>query len=54
MKDSKTKNMYLNKVEAEKMGLKYYLGHTGHLNHNSSEKMFLTKSSIRLNKLADL
>ena len=54
MRDTKNQNMFLNKVESEKMGLKYYLGHTGNLKHNPSEKMYLTKSSIRLNKLADL
>lgn len=36
------------------MGLKYHLGHTGYLSKNASEKLFLTKSSISLNKLADL
>ncbi len=36
------------------MGLKYHLGHTGYLQRNPSEKIFLTKSSISLNKLADL
>lgn len=47
------------------MGLKYHLGHTayvwrvqnvfagGNLEENQ-KKMFLTKSSIRMNKLADL
>ena len=36
------------------MGLKYHLGHTGYLQRNPSDKIFLTKSSISLNKLADL
>lgn len=36
------------------MGLKYHLGHTGYLQRNQSEKLFLTKSSIQLNKLADM
>lgn len=36
------------------MGLKYHLGHTGYLQRNPTEKIFLTKSSISLNKLADL
>lgn len=54
MRDSRTKNLFLNKVESEKMGLKYYLGHTGYVTSNNGDKMYLTKSSIRLNKLADL
>jgi hypothetical protein len=36
------------------MGLKYHLGHTGYLPTGGTDKMYLTKSSIRLNKLADL
>ena len=36
------------------MGLKYHLGHTGYLQRNQSDKLLLTKSSIQLNKLADL
>ena len=36
------------------MGLKYHLGHTGYLHRAPSEKIFLTKSSIALNKLADM
>lgn len=36
------------------MGLKYHLGHTGYLQRNPSERIFLTKSSISLNKLADM
>jgi hypothetical protein len=46
--------LFLTKNEAENMGLKYHLGHTGYLQRNNSEKIFLTKSSIQLNKLADL
>ena len=47
------------------MGLKYHLGHTAYVRRvqnvfaggnpeNESKKMFLTKSSIRMNWLADL
>ena len=54
MKDIKTKKVFLTKKESEVMGLKYHLGHTGYLQRNPNEKIFLTKSSISLNKLADL
>lgn len=54
MKDIKTEKIFLTKKESEVMGLKYHLGHTGYLQKNQSEKIFLTKSSISLNKLADL
>ena len=54
MRDIKTNKVFLNKKEAEIMGLKYHLGHTGYLQRNPSDKIFLTKSSISLNKLADL
>eukprot|EP00347_Sterkiella_histriomuscorum_P001410 403372141 len=54
MKDIKTNKIFLTKKESEVMGLKYHLGHTGYLQKNPSEKIFLTKSSISLNKLADL
>ena len=36
------------------MGLKYHLGHTGYLAASKSEKLFLTKSSISLTRLADM
>ncbi len=54
MKDIKTEKVFLNKKESEIMGLKYHLGHTGYLQRNPSERIFLTKSSISLNKLADM
>ncbi|CDW82866.1 UNKNOWN [Stylonychia lemnae] len=54
MKDIKTDKIFLTKKESEMMGIKYHLGHTGYLQKNQSEKIFLTKSSISLNKLADL
>ena len=54
LKDLKTDKVFLSKKEAEVMGLKYHLGHTGYLQRNPSERIFLTKSSISLNKLADM
>lgn len=54
MKDLKSDKKFLTKKESEIMGLKYHLGHTGYLQRNPSETIFLTKSSIALNKLADL
>ena len=54
LKNIKTNKVFLTNKEAENMGLKYHLGHTGNLQRNQSEKLFLTKSSIQLNKLADL
>ena len=54
MRDIKTNKVFLIKKEAEIMGLKYHLGHTGYLQRNPSDKIFLTKSSISLNKQADL
>ena len=53
-KEIKSNKVFLTKKESENMGLKYHLGHTGYLQRNPSEKIFLTKSSISLNKLADL
>jgi len=49
LRDLKTNKVYLTKKEAENMGLKYHLGHTGHVwsgPTSSNEKIFLTKSSI--------
>ena len=54
LKDLKTNKVFLNVHNAEAMGLKYHLGHTGYIPKNISEKLLLTKSSINLNKLADL
>ena len=54
LRNIKTKQVYLSKKESENMGLKYNLGHTRYLQRNPSERIFLTKSSIKLNKLADM
>jgi len=54
MRDLKTNRVFLNKKEAENMGLKFHLGHTGYLSKDPSQKVFLTKSSIQLNRLADM
>jgi hypothetical protein len=61
----KTKKLSLTPRESEFMGLKYHLGHTGYVRrldnvyaggeiNNGNSKMYLTKSSIQLNRLADL
>ena len=55
----------MTKREAEFMGLKYHLGHTGFVKRDqqavaggsltsSMKKMYVTKSSIAMNKLGDL
>jgi len=65
MQNLKTKKLSMKLRESEFMGLKYHLGHTAYvwwINNvyaggaidNGTNKMFLTKSSIQLNKLADL
>jgi hypothetical protein len=36
------------------MGLKYHLGHTGYVTREKAGDLFVTKSSIKLNKLGDL
>ena len=46
--------MYLTPKESEYMGMKYHLGHTGYVNRDNQSRMFLTHSSIRMNKLQDM
>lgn len=65
MQNLKTKKLALTHWESEFMGLKYHLGHTGYVRwlenvyaggsiDNGKSKMYLTKSSIQLTRLADL
>jgi len=55
MKNLKTSKLFIPQKDEHIMGLKYHLGHTAHISANKrGERLFATKSSIRMNKLADL
>ena len=56
--DLKTNKIMVSKRESEYLGVKYHLGHTAYLPRSIAEstknKMYLTKSSIAINRLRDL
>jgi hypothetical protein len=57
IKNVKTNQLTVSRQQAPILGLKYHLGHTAYLPKGlgkDGKKVYLTKSSIRINKLKDM